>query len=117
MKTNSLLLVFLGGGLGALLRYLIEISLASSTDNSHLISLYIVNLLGAALLGYINTKKSEQTRIFWGAGFSGGFTTMSAVAMLMIDLEFNTALIHFAVMFTLGAVLYYLSNRFLGPTK
>ena len=105
---NKYLLVFLGGGLGSLLRYLIaavlEVGIGSTLAGS--LSLYIVNISGAVFLGLTTGFKSEATRFFWGAGFAGGFTTMSGVAIFLYTQTPATALPGAAIMFGLGFIGY-----------
>jgi len=108
MKTNNYLLVFFGGGLGALLRYLIASVLELTVGNSIAGSLYlfIVNISGAVFLGLVTAMKSESQRIFWGAGFAGGFTTMSGVAIFLYTQTPHVALPAAAIMFGLGFIGY-----------
>jgi CrcB protein len=76
---KSLALVFAGGTLGTLLRLSFDLSLGS------LFSVVAVNIIGSAVIGWINSdQRSERVgrRQFWAVGFSGGFTTMSGVALL-----------------------------------
>ena len=85
---KDFLLVFLGGALGALLRYLVGgvLELTLGATNAGSISLLIVNVVGAAFLGYTTTNPrfaSEDQRSFWSAGFCGGFTTMSSLAFIV----------------------------------
>lgn len=105
---NKFLLVFLGGGLGSLLRYLVaavlEITLGSTLAGS--LSLYIVNISGAVFLGLSNAFNSEAKRYLWGAGFAGGFTTMSGVAIFLYTQTPATALPGAAIMFGLGFIGY-----------
>lgn len=51
----------------------------------------LVNLIGSALLGYLNglataNKKydTDSFNAFWKTGFAGGFTTMSGLASLLV---------------------------------
>ncbi|MFM6939728.1 MAG: fluoride efflux transporter FluC [Rhodoluna sp.] len=72
-------LVFAGGALGTLLRLGVSFGLDSFT------SLATVNVIGSAVLGWLNSDPrfaSTGKRAFWAIGFSGGFTTMSSVALL-----------------------------------
>jgi len=108
MMKNKFFLVFLGGGLGALLRYLIsavlEIFIGSTFAGS--LSLYIVNITGAIFLGVTTAFQSEAKKIFWGAGFAGGFTTMSGVAIFLYTQTPATAFPGAAIMFGLGFIGY-----------
>ena len=85
---NELFLVFLGGGIGSLLRYAIgsglELSLGSTLAG--MLSLFFVNVAGAFFLGVVSFHPffaSENRKSFWGSGFAGGFTTMSGVALFV----------------------------------
>ena len=85
---NELFLVFLGGGIGSLLRYAIgsglELTLGSTLAG--MLSLFFVNVAGAFFLGVVSFHPffaSENRKSFWGSGFAGGFTTMSGVALFV----------------------------------
>jgi fluoride ion exporter CrcB/FEX len=108
MMKSKYFLVFLGGGLGSLLRYLLaavlEIGIGSTLAGS--LSLYLVNISGAVFLGITTGFKSESAKLFWGAGFAGGFTTMSGVAIFLYTQTPATALPGAAIMFGLGFIGY-----------
>ena len=101
---NELFLVFLGGGIGSLLRYAIgsglELSLGSTLAG--MLSLFFVNVAGAFFLGIVSFHPffaSENRKSFWGSGFAGGFTTMSGVALFVYQQGSVTIT---SVMFALG---------------
>jgi len=101
---NELFLVFLGGGLGSLLRYVLgsglEVSLGSTLAG--MLSLFIVNVAGAFFLGIVSFHPffaNENKKSFWGSGFAGGFTTMSGVALFVYQ---QSSLTITSVMFALG---------------
>ena len=101
---NELFLVFLGGGLGSLLRYAmgsgLEISLGSTLAG--MLSLFLVNVTGAFFLGVVSFHPffaDETRKSFWGSGFAGGFTTMSGVALFVYQ---QSSLTITSVMFALG---------------
>jgi fluoride ion exporter CrcB/FEX len=76
---KTLALVFAGGSLGTLLRFSFDVALGS------LLSVVVVNIVGSAIIGWINSDPRVSLvgrRQFWAVGFSGGFTTMSGVALL-----------------------------------
>lgn len=104
-----ILLTFIGGSLGSLLRFNLSILLGD------LLSLLLVNLLGAALLGWLNGDKAlnkPQFNAMWKTGFAGGFTTMSGVASF---LTLSSTFAGWAVIFLgfiflgLGVLAYWLS--------
>jgi len=84
-------MVFVGGAIGSMLRYLVhEITVANyEFPTSEFIALGIVNLLGSYFLGVTARHPlfdSEGRKAFFGTGFAGGFTTMSALT-LFIDID------------------------------
>lgn len=88
---KQLLLVFVGGGLGSVLRFLIGKQFTFNSLNFPWAT-FIVNLIGSfiigAVFGYILVKHklSNDIFIFLVAGFCGGFTTFSAFANESISL-------------------------------
>ena len=90
MVSKQLLpLVFLGGAFGTSARYAIEILLGTLPQGQILVTSF-VNLLGAALLGYVSVHKffaSSTRQSLWGVGFLGGFTTMSGLAVITAGAE------------------------------
>ena len=113
IKGKMLGYVFLGGALGTLARYFIFELMAFLDLNysAELISLFTVNLLGSYFLGLAARHpyfQLEWCRNLWGAGFAGGFTTMSALT-LFVD---STALSwEIYLMLVLGVFAYGLGFR------
>lgn len=113
MKSKLLILTFLGGALGSSLRYLI-----GEVTGSQAITLWVVNLLGALLLGFVQTSKFTSTiqiQAVLGTGFAGGFTTVSGLitfALLAADGAFGLA----AIQVALGILTYWL-GRILGGER
>ncbi|MBR1942119.1 fluoride efflux transporter CrcB [bacterium] len=75
--------VFIGGGAGALLRYLVTV-LCRQILNMPFLGTFFVNIVGCLLIGYLfgfTANKSEllphALRIFLTVGFLGGLTTFS----------------------------------------
>ncbi|CAL2102135.1 putative fluoride ion transporter CrcB [Tenacibaculum sp. 190130A14a] len=82
---KQLLLVFLGGGLGSVCRYILGKSLNSSTSGIPY-GTFLANVLGSLLIGLIlglaaksQTLNQNQTLLL-ATGFCGGFTTFSSFA-------------------------------------
>jgi fluoride ion exporter CrcB/FEX len=71
---------FLGGALGTLLR------LGAILIGTQPTALFIVNLVGAAFIGWANGDRrfdGNRASAFWKVGFAGGFTTMSGVSLFL----------------------------------
>ncbi len=80
------LLVFIGGGLGSLMRLATSNLIGKQTTGFPLATL-CVNLLGAFLIGIfielmaLKFQDSQNLRYFLVTGFLGGFTTFSAFSL------------------------------------
>ena len=89
---NILLIIFLGGGTGATLRYLISELVNKLIPTSIGYGTIGVNLIGAFLMGalfyFISSKLliNEQVKIFLTIGFLGGFTTFSSFNLDLYNL-------------------------------
>ncbi|WP_299097895.1 fluoride efflux transporter CrcB [Winogradskyella sp.] len=88
---KQLILVFIGGGFGSALRFLI--SKQFTFDSFHFPwATFIVNLIGSFIIGtvfgyiLVKHKFSDDLFVFLVAGFCGGFTTFSAFANESISL-------------------------------
>lgn len=83
---KQVLLIFLGGGMGSVLRYLISSHLNSS-ENQLYLGTFLVNIIGCLLLGLVlgfsmkNSWMSSETTMLLGVGFCGGFTTFSTFSV------------------------------------
>lgn len=82
----KILLIFLGGGCGSVMRYLIsdlsKYMFGSMTTHAGLAGTFVCNILGCLLIGLFNGYSarfgwSEHTRLMLTVGLCGGFTTFS----------------------------------------
>ena len=85
---DSILIVGLGGGLGAIARYII--GLLPWKGDFPLLTL-LVNLIGAILIGFLTGlatryRVSPRTLLFWKTGVCGGFTTFSTFSLEAVQL-------------------------------
>ncbi|PWH83060.1 fluoride efflux transporter CrcB [Algibacter marinivivus] len=82
---KQLLLVFVGGGFGSVLRYVIGKYL-NSAENGIPYGTLAANILGSLLIGIIlglaakNDALSQNQTLLLATGFCGGFTTFSTFA-------------------------------------
>ena len=114
---REIVAVFVGGGIGSIIRYLItKVSFFSS--NSFPYSTFISNIIGCFILGLAltyfmkNDSQNSTIFIFIAVGFCGGFTTFSTFSSEGLELLNNGNLITFIVYtFTsifLGIIAVYL---------
>jgi len=82
---KQLLLVFVGGGFGSVLRFIIG-KFLNNTENGIPYGTFVANIVGSLLIGIIlgmaaknDTLSSNQTLLL-ATGFCGGFTTFSTFA-------------------------------------
>ncbi|WP_298782398.1 fluoride efflux transporter CrcB [uncultured Polaribacter sp.] len=82
---KQLLLVFIGGGFGSVLRFVIGKWL-NTTENSFPYGTFSANILGCLLIGFIlgyaakSETFNENQALLLATGFCGGFTTFSTFA-------------------------------------
>lgn len=79
---KSLLFIFLGGGAGSVLRYLLTIGISRSGGMNFPWGTLAVNVLGCVLIGVFYTLTSRihvsnEIRLMLTVGLCGGFTTFS----------------------------------------
>jgi CrcB protein len=106
LSRSAVLLTFSGGALGSLLRF------AIAEVNSTLVALWIVNILGALFVGFFAGHKwfkTESRRAFFSTGLAGGFTTMSAIAILPLGPNFDA--ISIGAMVAVGMTAYWLGLK------
>ena len=82
---KNLFLVFIGGGLGSMLRYTVY-RWMQSADLSSTLATFTVNITGSLLLGFVmgfvlkESQMANNLLLFLATGFCGGFTTFSTFA-------------------------------------
>ncbi len=79
---NTLLFIFLGGGLGSVLRHFSASKAADLFGMALPYGTLCVNVLGSFIIGVLaETISTPETRAFLLTGFLGGFTTFSAFSL------------------------------------
>ena len=119
---NILLIIFLGGGTGAALRYLISELINRYFPASIGYGTISVNLIGAFLMGallyFISSKIliNEQLKIFLTIGFLGGFTTFSSFNLDFYDLieasNYLQAIIYVSISLIGSIILFFVGFNF-----
>ena len=107
----SLLLVLIGGAVGAPLRYLTDLLVQSRHDSVYPWGTFTVNVLGSALLGLVAGAAATAALPPWaltliGTGFCGSLTTFSTFGFetvrLVEDGSFAEAALNALLSLTVG---------------
>ncbi|EAQ99944.1 fluoride efflux transporter CrcB [Maribacter sp. HTCC2170] len=105
---KQLLLVFLGGGLGSLLRYVVSKTFNNYFQHFYL-GTFLVNVIGCLIIGIVlglsfkNNILSQNQTLLLTTGFCGGFTTFSTFALENQSLLKTGEILHFSV-YTLSSI-------------
>ncbi len=114
---KNLILVFIGGGFGSVLRYIIGKYL-NNPESGIPYGTFAANILGSLLIGIIlglaaknNALNSNQTLIL-ATGFCGGFTTFSTFAyenhILLKSGDFTSFAVYTIASFVVGFLAVFL---------
>lgn len=113
------LLVFIGGGLGSMLRYALTVA-AGKTFGTHFPwGTFLINITGSTVMGLIagylafKGEASQPWRLFIMTGVLGGYTTFSAFSLDAAFL-YERGEIALAVAYVLGSVLLAIAGLFAG---
>lgn len=115
----SYVLVFVGGGLGSTLRYMINVLCGRAFGMNFPYSTFIINITGSTVMGLIagylafKGEASQPWRIFIMTGILGGYTTFSAFSLDAITL-YERGEIATAVLYVVGSVVLALTGLVAG---
>jgi CrcB protein len=120
---NSLILVFIGGGLGATLRYLINNfatdQISINSEQNFPFGTFIANILGSLIIGFVvglfenEIFTNEQLRLFIIVGLLGGFTTFSSFSLEIVNMAQSGSYM-LAVGYILSSILIAIIFTLLG---
>lgn len=99
---KQLVLVFFGGGIGSILRFIISKNFNNYFSHFFL-GTFLVNIIGCLLIGIIlglslkSNYLTENQTLLLSTGFCGGFTTFSTFAFEKHSLLKAGDLMHFSI--------------------
>jgi len=112
-------LVFVGGGLGATLRHIINVSCARCLGTGFPYGTFIINITGSLVMGLIagylafKGDAAQPWRLFIMTGILGGYTTFSAFS-LDAALLYERGEIGLAAVYVIGSVALAIAGLFAG---
>lgn len=117
----NILFVFLGGGIGASLRYLITVMFYRFCSTSFPVGTFFINIVGSFFLGFITALAlhksgiiNSQLKLFLTVGIAGGFTTFSTFSYESMELmrngQYGLSMLYLFVSPILGLLGVYLAT-------
>ncbi len=113
------LLVFVGGGLGASLRHLANVTCARHLGTGFPWGTPLINISGSLVMGLIagylvfKGEASHPWRLFIMTGILGGYTTFSAFSLDTV-LLYERGELGLAALYVLGSVVLSIAGLFAG---
>jgi CrcB protein len=112
-------LVFIGGGLGSTLRYIVNIVSPRFLGTDFPYHTFIINITGSIVMGlvagYLGFKgdAAQSWRLFLMTGILGGYTTFSAYS-LDAAILYERGEIGLALFYVIGSVVFSIAGLFAG---
>jgi len=112
------LFILIGGFFGAILRYIIGLSL-HPLSNGFPIQTFLINIIGCFFLGFFlpmaKVKLKPEYTLLIGTGFTGAFTTFSTFSLenvaLMDEKKLLISLVYIISSLVIGISLAYLGFK------
>jgi CrcB protein len=115
----SYLLVFIGGGLGASLRHMINMVFTRAFGTAFPYHTFFINVSGSIVMGLIagylafKGEATQHWRLFLMTGILGGYTTFSAFS-LDTALLYERGEVALAALYVVGSVALSIAGLFAG---
>jgi fluoride exporter len=116
---TNYILVFIGGGLGSTLRYIVNVICPILFGAAFPYHTFIINITGSTVMGlvagYLAFKgdAAQSWRLFLMTGILGGYTTFSAFSLDTAVL-YERGEIGLALFYVLGSVVLSIAGLFAG---
>lgn len=115
----QVLLVGLGGFLGASARYLVTLFVHSLYAGRFPLGTFLINLVAATLMGFLSSFLADKIHshqnelLFLTTGLLGGFSTLSALSLETVQL-FESGHVVMASLYCIGTMACCLAGILLG---
>ena len=120
LDIRTLAAVFVGGGLGSMLRYLVTFAVTQRLGPGLPWGTFLINITGSFAIGIVSELyvtrtfgMSAEMRTFFAVGVLGGYTTFSTFALEALNLAREGAL-PIAIGYGLASVLLGVAAALLG---
>lgn len=108
---QNIIAVFIGGGMGAMLRYLTGVCALRYLSVNLPVATFAVNILGCFILGFLyalfidKPEINTPLKLALTAGFCGGLTTFSTFSLELFEMLKNAQLMQLSVYLLLSIIL------------
>ncbi|MBX2925968.1 MAG: fluoride efflux transporter CrcB [Chitinophagaceae bacterium] len=113
---KAILIIWIGGGLGSVLRYLAQLGMSKLVTTTFPAGTFLVNITGCFIIGLLYgladkyTVLTTEWRLFLVTGLCGGYTTFSSFSYEGISLFRQGNYTYFILYVVLSVVIGLLST-------